>query len=485
MTIKQKVIQGIAWRGIVDVSNLLLQIIFTAILARLLGPKDFGLVAMALLVAWFLRSFTQVGFGSAIVQSQDIKESQISALFIIHLTIAALVTLLCYFSAPLAASFFNEEKLTSVLQVMCWYIFISSFSFPEIILTKNLNFRAFSILELFSLVVANAIAIWLAFHGHGVWCLVYRLLIQRGIYSVLIWKVSSWRPVKPEFRGTRSFFHFGLNMLGSKLFNYFSQNLPGIVIGKLIGTEVLGAYNIAYNLAIMPAKKIQSVLTTVLFPAFSTMQKDTKKLQLNYAKILFLISVIFVPIMAGFASVADIFILVVYGEKWTIAGGFLQLLCFIGMTKGIEHYLRSVILAQGKSAYVFIVTVIEALISAPIVIYCAYHYDAYAVIITYLLISIMALIIQTRFIEANISAKGVTLKTLQTTVLSAAVMFICVVFIEKTIHYNSILKIGSLALIGATIYLSMRYYLLSKIERNYLANAPLFGKFIKKNNEQT
>jgi len=132
----------------VDIGQQILQIVFTVILARLLTKADFGLVAMALLVTRFIRMMTQVGFGTAIIQDQNVNAGQISAIFYFQIGINLVISLLCFLGAPLAATFFHEPQLLPVVQVLAWTLLISSFTFPQILLIKQMRFGGYSILEM-------------------------------------------------------------------------------------------------------------------------------------------------------------------------------------------------------------------------------------------------------------------------------------------------------------------------------------------------
>lgn len=282
VNLKQRVVEGFAWRGFVDVANQVLLVAFTAVLARLLTKADFGLVAMAMMAVHLVQTLTGIGIGSAIIQNQKVTEAQVSALFFFQMFVNFLMSLVGFLSAPLVAAFFKQPDLVPVVRVMAWLILVNSLGFPNVILQKALRFRGFSILELGAMVLGNTVGIVLAFSGFGVWSLVFRLLVQRLTYTAGIWPIAGWRPVRPDFHGTGKIFQFGLNILGANIVAYFSQNLAGIVIGRFIGVETLGSYNIAYNLAIVPATKVQSVFTSVLSPMFAKFQQDLSELKRKF-----------------------------------------------------------------------------------------------------------------------------------------------------------------------------------------------------------
>ncbi|WP_069472165.1 lipopolysaccharide biosynthesis protein [Candidatus Marithrix sp. Canyon 246] len=472
--LKQSVIKGIAWRSTVDISNLILQIVFTAILARLLTPADFGIVVMALLFIRFIKMMTQIGFGTAIIQSQDITQAQISAIFLIQISIACFISVFCYLSAPLAANFFNQPKLTELIHLLTWVVLINSFAFPQIILQKNMQFAGTSILEIIAMIISNTIGIIMAFKGYGIWSLVFRQMTQAIIFSTGIWIIAKWIPIKPQFTGIKKIFNFGLNMYGSNIFYYFSQNLAAIIIGKFIGAETLGAFNIAYNLAIVPAQKVQSILTTVLTPAFSTVQAKLDQLRKNFFISLFSLGIVFIPLMIGLSAVAENFVLVVYGEKWQSAGMFLTLLAIVGLFKGIEHLLRSVILAKGGAATIFHITIIETTASLLLLSLGSYFFEVIGLIIAYITVSLISFTLTTIAAQNTIKDNTLLFRTTTRTFFAAGIMFAVITLGYYTlIESHSITTLCTQIILGGSIYIVFRIKLLTKEEQSLINKMPL------------
>lgn len=478
MALRKKVLHGLAWRSSVDMSQQVLQIVFTAILARLLTQADFGVVAMALLVTRFVRSMTQVGFGSAIIQNQEVTEAQISAIFCIHLAINFAITIACYFGADLAAGFFNEPLLAEVLKVLAWTLLISSFSFPEIILRKKLNFRGYSILELGSMVGGNVVGIWMAFSGFGIWSLVWRLIVQRSIFSLGIWPVSHWRPCWPCFQGTGSLIKFGLHMLASQILYFFSQNLAAIITGKLLGAEILGAFSIAYNLAIVPAQKVQSILTSVLMPAFSSIQDNLENFKQKIQTSLFALGLGFFPLMFGLSGTAESLVIVVYGEKWAQAGTFLAYLAMIGLMKGTEHLLRSVILSRGWSGASFRIVAVETMVSVPLLSLGVFYYGVYGVIVAYMAASFVAFMLTIKYTERAVG-DSIFLRNTFRSLLASGLMFVGLMGISLLEIPSHGLDLLVKIIFGVSFYVPFRYWLLDQEEKARVKTIPVLGRFIK------
>lgn len=382
-SLKQQVLGGIAWRGSVDVIQQVLQIVFTIILARLLTKADFGLLATAMVINRFFVALVNIGFGGAIIRSTDVTKKQISAIFYIQLILNFTLSVVVYFLAQPIAGFFEEIELVRLIEVTAWIILLQTFQFPTILLRKNMQFKSFSIIEISSMLIANTIAIIMAFTGYGIWSLVLRLFIQKFCFIIGTWFAAKWKPTKPDFKGLKPILNFGFNMLGSNLLSYFSENLIAIIISKFLGKEVMGLFNIAYNLAIVPASKIKSVLLSVLTPGFSKIQLNIVSFTNNNRKVLLYLSLSFVPLMFLISGMSENIILFMYGDKWIEAGYMLMILAIVGMMKGVIHLLRSSILVKGKAYIILYATIIELVSSLPLMYYFVSKYGVNGLLLGY------------------------------------------------------------------------------------------------------
>lgn len=472
-SIREQVFRGLAWRSSVDIGQQILQIAFTVILARLLTKADFGLVAMALLFTRFIRTVTQVGLGAAIIRSPDVTQAQISAIFLIQLVIGVLISLSCFLAAPFAAAFFNAPQLISVVRVLAWILFINSLAFPQILSRKRLQFRGYSILELISMVIGNTIGISMAWKGFGVWALVFRLLCQRIIFSFTIWPVVGWFPVKPKFTGIGKHFRFGANMLGAHIFNYFSQNMGAIIIGKFIGVETLGSFNIAYNLAILPAQKIQGILTTVLTPAYSSIQTNLDDFREKFFLSVFSLGAVFIPFMLGLAAVSQNLVFVLYGEKWRESGRFLSFLAIVGMLKGMQHLMRSPIIVTGRASLIFGISAAETAVSLPLLYLGAYSLRVMGVIIAYLAVSVFAFILNVRGAEKSLEDNTLVLRATGRSFIIAGIMSVTVFGFSFVGPSTTLITLCIQIVVGLFVYTLLRIKLLTDDERVMVNNWPV------------
>ena len=429
-TLKKQVTSGISWRATVDIGEQVLQIVFTAILARILTKADFGMVATALIVNRFFQTITNVGFGGAIIRSTSVTPGQVSAIFYIQFAINTVLSLVIYLLANPIALFFNEIDLISIIKVTSWVIFLQTFQFPTILMQKNMDFKRFSLMEIGSLLTSNIIAISMALMGYGMWSLVFRLLIQRVIFSASTWYFTKWKPIKPDFQGIKPLMTFGFNMLGSNIVYYFSENMIAIITSKYLGKETMGSFNIAYNLAIVPSQKIKNVLTTVLTSGFAKIQLDPISFAKNNQKALLYVSLLFIPLMFILSGLSENLIVFIYGLKWIDAGQLLLFLAFVGMMKGIAHLLRSAILAKGKANVVFVSTILEIVASLPIMYFFVQDYGIYGLMIGYMLGAAVSGFYTIYYYDQLFGENRFFYKTVSIPFLIGVVIFCCLISIQ-------------------------------------------------------
>tara|TARA_R110001592_G_scaffold44873_2_gene143917 strand:- start:230 stop:1180 length:951 start_codon:yes stop_codon:yes gene_type:complete len=315
----------------------------------------------------------------------------------------------------------------------------------------------------------------MAFYGYGVWSLVWRLIIQRIIYGVLSFYYGKWLPGKPEFKGVKPLFNFGINMLGAHMVYFFAENMIGMLTGRFLGKEIMGLFNIAFNLAIVPASKIQSVLTSVLTPGFSKIQHHAEKFRANYTLALSYTSLIFIPFMVMLMAISQNLIPTFYGEEWQEAGGYLMVLSVVGLLRGLSHILRSAILSKGKSRVVFISTIVEVIFSLPIMYVLMKDLGIYGLMIGYLLGALFGWIYTSIYYNKALEQKNAALSTIKEAVLIAIIVFIPVYSINF-LDIKPVIGLIIQLILGSVIFV----VILRKLKRELFENLLIKLK-IKKN----
>ncbi|MCK4524844.1 MAG: MOP flippase family protein [Candidatus Andersenbacteria bacterium] len=355
MNLKTKTIQGVGWSGMSQAIRLLLHFIVIAILARLLTPKDFGLLAMTVVFTGFVMTFCDFGITAALIQHKKLTEEHLSSSFWINVLTGFVLTLLLIIVAPLIANFYNESRLTLIISVLSLTFFIYSFSVVQTALfTKELDFKSLAVVEISAVLISGIIAIILAFSGFGVWSLVWQQLISIFVKVIFLWKLSDWKP-KFLFKWQRfkELLWFGLNLTGFSFVNYFKRNFDDLLIGKFFGPISLGFYNLAYQLLLFPLSNISQVIGRVMFPSLSIIQSDKDKMRYSYLKATRYIAVITFPLMVWFLVVAPQFIRVVFGSQWERSIFLVQIFALVGLMQSIGTTVGWIYQSQGRTDIMF------------------------------------------------------------------------------------------------------------------------------------
>jgi PST family polysaccharide transporter len=321
------------------------------ILARLLFPEDFGIIAISNVIVGTITLFQDLGMGSAIIQKKRIDEDYLGTSFLVSFVAGVALALVIVALSPFIASYYDNRILKYVIMVSSiGFVLGPLTSIHNSILTKNLEFKKLGTLNVVNQVLSGGTSILLALTGFGLWSLVLgKLASQVGMIPVY-WKTAKWTP-KFRFRKScfQELFAFSANLLGFNILNYFARNSDNLIVGKYLGTITLGYYSIAYNLMLKPLQLISWSVGRVMFPSFSSIQDEKVRVRDVYTKVVRSISLVTFPMMAGLMIVAREFILIFYGAKWEPAVLPLQLLCFVGAFQSIGTTSGWIILSQGKS----------------------------------------------------------------------------------------------------------------------------------------
>lgn len=366
MTLQTKTVRSIGWSATSQVARLLMQILISAILARLLTPSDFGLIAMIVVFSSFVAIFSDFGLSSAIVQRKEVPGGALSAIFWIGVGLGALLTIAFAISAPLIAAFYSEPRLTSLVVFISATFFIASFGYvPNALLIKNMNFKAIAIIGICTVGIAGPISIFLAFSGYGVWSLAWNTVLSTAITVVLTWIYSRWVPrFSLGLQQVREMLGFGMNLTGNSFVGYFQRNLDNLLIGRFLGPIPLGFYNLAYNLLLFPLANVSDVVGRVMFPALSVIQHDKQKVREAYVVANRYIAAASFPMMTWLLILAPELIRVVYGPKWVSAIPLVQILALAALEQSIGNNVGWIFLSQGRTDVLFKLSIFTTIVVA-------------------------------------------------------------------------------------------------------------------------
>jgi O-antigen/teichoic acid export membrane protein len=326
--LKEKTIRGGLARLCAQMAQFALRLGSLMVLARLLGPKDFGLVGMVTAFTGVLTLFRDFGLSSAAIQRKTVTDEQISTLFWINVAVGLLLALLSIGMAPAIAAFYHEPRLLKVTAVIATgFLFNAAGVQHSVLLQREMRFTALAVIGTVSMIVGTAVAIGGALAGYGYWALVAMTTISPLVYTICVWMATSWVPGMPRKGvGIRSMVRFGGTVTLNGLVVYIASNLDKVLVGRFWGTSAIGIYGRAYQLISIPTDNLNASVGEVAFSALSRIQDDPMRLRSYFLKGYSLVLALTLPITLACAFFADDIIFVALGARWMEAAPLFRLL---------------------------------------------------------------------------------------------------------------------------------------------------------------
>jgi O-antigen/teichoic acid export membrane protein len=344
------VIGGLGWKLLSQIVAQGSRIAVGIVLAHLLTPHEFGLAAMALVFSGIASIFTDLSLGAALVQREHLTEADRSTVFWTTIGAGTVITVIGIAIAPLVGDFFSTSEVVPLFAATSTLALISAFGSTQMaLLTRAMNFRGMELREIISTLVGAVAAVGLAIAGAGAWAIIGQNLVGIGCSSILVWRLSDWRP---RLMYSRESLHtlgsFGVKTLFSKILGYLNLYADNLLIGRYLGTAALGIYSLAYNVMFVPLSRISQPVQQVLYAAFVRLQHDLERLGRAWLRGNQLVTAINVPAFLGMAVVAPDFVPVVFGDQWHEAIPVLQLLSLAGVAQSFQNLNWSVLQSVGR-----------------------------------------------------------------------------------------------------------------------------------------
>lgn len=347
---KKLITDGVAWNLITRGGANVINLIFSIVLARLLLPEIFGLVAMVTLFSGFARILFSFGFSSAIIRDEKLSNDSYSTIFWFNIIFGMIIFIIFIPGSYLIARFYDEPILVNVTRIISInFILYALYIVPETLLRKKLLFKKISIIHIISTIFSSVFAILLALMNYGIWSIVAKLISINLVQLILIFWISKWRPtIHFKINEIKRIFKFGLNVTLNNSLTYWGRKIDNLIVGKALGSTNLGLYSNAYNLMMFPIQHIAKNINTVMFPSFSYVNNDyqVKKIFLKTTQ---LITLLTVPLLVGLSTLSEQFVLLTYGEKWIAMIVPLRILALAGIPQTILALNPSIYLLKGRA----------------------------------------------------------------------------------------------------------------------------------------
>jgi len=370
MSLKEKTVTGLLWSSVDNIANQGINFIIGILLARILSPKEFGLIGMLAFFIAVSQTFIDSGFANALIRKKDCSQTEYSTVFFFNLAAGIIMFFILFLSSHAISTFFNEPELKAVIKVLALGLIIDSVTvIQRTILIRNINFKLQTRITIISTSVSGLFAIIMALKGYGVWSLVVLTLVKQILNSLLLWIWNHWIPALVfSVTAFKELFGFGSKLLLSGLIDTIYQNVYFLVIGKYFSAKDLGFYTRSHQFTFLPVQSITNVMSRVTYPVLSQIRDNTEILKSAYKKMIKSIMLISFVLMLGIAAVSEPMVITLIGEKWRNSVIYLQMLCFVGMFYPLHAINLNMLNVQGRSDLFLKLEIIKKMLAVPVII---------------------------------------------------------------------------------------------------------------------
>lgn len=468
-SLKDKTVKGVVWSAVERFSVAGISFAFGLILARLLGPSDYGIIAMLNIFMAISQTFIDSGFSNALIRKPDRTETDNATAFYFNIGVGLFCYLVLFITAPWIAHFYDKPILIPVTRVISLSLLLNSLCVvQQTLITIHLDFKTQAKVSLIATLLSGTVGIILAFAGYGIWSLVVQTVLLAFLRMVLLWILAKWRPqTRFSMDSFQNLFSFGSKLLASGLLDTIYNNLYTIVIGKRFSSSSLGMYSRADHFAQFPATNITGILQRVTFPVLSTIQNEDERLKVNYRKFLRLSAYIIFPVMMILAAIGDPLIRFILTDKWAGSIPLLRILCFSMMWYPIHAINLNLLQVKGRSdlflkleVWKKIIGVITLCVTVPL--------GLTAMCFGRLFISLIALAVNTHYTGKLIHVGfWQQMKDLLPVIVNSTIMFALSSLVQMPFTGSHLLCL-TIAITTGTIYYICGSYLFCADEQNEL-----------------
>jgi O-antigen/teichoic acid export membrane protein len=465
MELKQKVVHGLKWNLAGSFFIQILNLFTKIFIARLLLPADFGLFAMAVILINFLNIFVGFGLMGAVICKKDDPEKTFNTAFVVTFFIGIVLSLLSFFSSGFIAAFFNEpalEKMIWALSIV--FLFDSLSAVLNGHLLRSLEYKKKSIAEIASIFCYSAIAVSLAIFGFGVWSLILAYVVQHGFLLFFLWISCKIKPkIEVDKKIALEILHLGKYMTFTAVLSWAITSIDNAIVGKQLGDESLGYYSFGFNIAALPVLGMTHIITSVFHPIYARLQDEKERLRQAYIKPLEICLLLMLPLSFGMFLLADIIVLVIFGEKWVLMTPLLRVFAIYCLFRTVCTIISHLLEGIGKPNIASLLLGIE-LFFLIIILYPAITYAGIAgVAIAVVLARGFSMVLHLFQIKKLIfvSLKDYY-KIFWKKIVSTLIMGIVVYFLRNIFSGNSLLILIFLIFMGVLTYSIALFFL----ERN-------------------
>lgn len=368
-TSNKKIISGIGWAYGERILAQVISLVVAVILARLLDPAHYGVIAIVTVFINILDALVSGGFGNALVQKKDADDLDFNTICWFSIIVGLVLYIGLFFASPYIAEFYKMDELVWVTRVMSIRVVISAFnSVQHAYVQRKMEFRRFFFATLGGTLISAVVGIIMAYRGYGVWALVAQYMTNSIIDTIVLRFTIQWKPkFEYSYQRLKSMMNFGIKMMAATLVNTLQDNIRSLVVGKVFTAEDLAYYNQGKKYPATLMNNLVGSVQKVLFPAFAEHQEDRTKIKNQMRSAIRMSSFVLVPIIAGMIGIADTFVLLLLTDKWAPAIPYLRILSLIYLTRTMNSIFQSSLLAVGESGANMIHEIIGSVLSLTLI----------------------------------------------------------------------------------------------------------------------
>jgi teichuronic acid exporter len=467
---KTKVISSLFWKLLERGGTQGIQLIVSIVLARLLQPADYGILALISVFISISTVFVETGFSSALIQKKDVDNTDYNSVFFLSLVVSSVLYAVIFFISPFIADFYEQPIVSPVLRVFSLTLIVGSFtSIQSAILYRNMLFKKYFIKSILAIILSGSLGIFMAYRGYGVWALVAQQLSNKIIICISMWFTVKWHPgTSISFERLKSLFKFGSNILASNLLNTVYDQLRALVIGKLYSIDMLAYYNKGEVFPSLIATNTDYALQGVMLTAYSKVQENHIELKTMVRRTIKTSSFFILPLMAGLAAIASPLVSILLTDKWLPSVPYMQLFCVVYAFQPIRTANLQALNGMGRSDIYLRLGLISKLVGIIVIIATA-QINVYAIAIGAVFASLFATVINTipnrKILEYNFKEQ---LTDILPSLLISSFMFISVYSISY-LKLSALLALTIQIPLGCLIYIGLSW--IFKVESfSYLRN---------------
>lgn len=450
--------KSVIWSAIERFSVQGLQFLLSLIIARLVTPSEYGLIAMLTIFMALAQTMIDSGFGNSLIQKKDRNQVDYSTIFFFNLSISIILYIILFCAAPSIARFYNQPELIILTRWIALNLIIMGLSIIQRTrLTIQLDFKLQARLSIVSVIAGGTVGIILALRNYGVWALVFQTLTNNVIQTILLWIFAKWKPsLIYSWESFKTLFNFGSKLLLSGLIQTIFLNMYSMIIGKFYNSQDTGLYNRAYTISQYPSANLTQIITRVIYPLQCSHQTEKVWLESSFIQYIKLATFIIFPILAFIAVTSEVLVELILTDSWIKCAPLVSILCLAYMWLPIGTLNNHLILSQGASGSFLKAEVIKKFVAIGIMM-ATLPFGIYTLcwgLVIYNIIDVAIIIYFTRlmFDVGYCCQIKAILPCLLLTLLSS-----CIAYIASYISNADIYRLLSSFLCFATSYITLAY----------------------------